>query len=233
MDNTTKITLLNKPNCKIIKTKFMDLGILDYLTFYDDNIVITLDITTLLFRKEVSRLDDSELCKCLLEHVELCKNTYLNGVKDGDVFKALIYCDRRDLKMQCYKLMLNRPFNDLELYKYFRYAYKSIEMNQFEIVEFMKVLIKHHPFIKKFIMKEFEKFNIVDEEFIVYRGVRDLKVQDKGTSFTLDYNVAEKFSKRFDSNGEVRTYKIKKEDLLACYFDEEKEFVTNKAIRLK
>ena len=83
--------------------------------------------------------------------------------------------------------------------------------------------------------KEKKKFKSLPEEVMIYRGGHK-KNNSKALSWTVDYNQALWFAKRFDNNGYVLQATIKKDDIIA-YFDErnEKELIVdfNKIYDLK
>ena len=96
--------------------------------------------------------------------------------------------------------------------------------NIFQHKELWKELLKEktnsHYFMSK---KDFEFYNSLENEFIVYRGYNQW---EDGYSYTIDKDVAIWFAERFGQNGIIKEILVKKEDVFAFTNSrEEKEII--------
>ena len=65
---------------------------------------------------------------------------------------------------------------------------------------------------------EYKEFRALDDPITIYRGVTPHNAKNiRALSWTMDYDVAEWFSKRFDEDGTVYEAQINKEHILALF----------------
>lgn len=70
-------------------------------------------------------------------------------------------------------------------------------------------------------------------KIIVYRGINNKNRKYDGISYTLNIEVAKRFSKRWNSDGIINTYEVNIDDILAFIDNGEEEIISKKAKLLK
>lgn len=70
-------------------------------------------------------------------------------------------------------------------------------------------------------------------KIIVYKGINEKNRGDDGISYTLDLEIAKRFSNRWNSAGQVNKYEIDINDIIAYIDTRESEILSKKSKFLK
>lgn len=236
------IILYNKDGIIITEYSYINMSFLDNLEYEDDTICFTADKIKLAIKSkikyikddgtiDINKIKNNELINTLLTIADLNKRTYLEGVKENNIIKATIFCDKRDLTKMFYKLLINNDFSYTQLYKYAINSYSRIEDSYgYDILaKGMEYCINNDSKIKDNILNSLKDKTDKNGNIIAYRGVNNKNRKDDGISYTLDRKIAENFSKRWNSEGIINTYKINIDDIIAFIDNGEKEIISKKA----
>ena len=234
--------LYDKDGIIITEYNYPEIPFLDNLEYEDNQICFTADKMQLAMASKINYVDDNgvinmnnvkseNLIDTLLMVAEANKRTYLEGVQEGNIIKATIFCDKRDLTKMYYKLLINEDFTYRQLYEYATISYSRIECDYgYDILsKGMRYCIDKDHSIKDDIVKSLKKYLNDDNKLIVYRGINKNSREEDGLSYSLDKKVAEFFAKRWNSNGIVNSYEIDINDVLAFIDEGEKEIISERA----
>ena len=233
--------LYEKDDIIITEYHYPKIPFLDNLEYEDNTICFTADKMMLAMASKINYTKDDgtininiikskDLIDTLLMVAYSNKKTYLEGVNEDNIFKATIFCDKRDLTKMFYKLLINDDFTYKQLYEYATTSYSRIEDDYgYDIlVKGMEYCINKDKSIKEDIVSSILN-HTNDNKIIAYRGVHKFSRNKDGLSYTLDKKVAEFFAKRWNSEGIINTYKIDINDIIAFIDNGEKEIISKKA----
>lgn len=237
--------LYEKDDIIITEYHYPEIPFLDNIEYEDNTICFTADKMMLAMASKINYTKDDgtidmniieskDLIDTLLMVADSNKKTYLEGVNEDNIFKATIFCDKRDLTKMFYKLLINEDFTYKQLYEYIITAYSRIEDDYgYDILSNgMEYCINKDKSVKEDIISSISNY-ANDNKIIAYRGVNKFGRNEDGLSYTLDKKVAEFFAKRWNSDGIVNTYEIGINDILAFIDEGEKEIISKKAKLLK
>ena len=93
----------------------------------------------------------------------------------------------------------------------------------------MEICISKDNSIKTDILNSLKDKTNNNDKIIVYRGINENNRGNDGISYTLDFEIAKRFSKRWNNNGQVNKYEIDINDIIAYIDTGEKEIISKKA----
>lgn len=238
-------TIYQENEITLTEYHYPDAPFLDNIEYEDSLICFSADKMRLamLSGKEIadkdgkinmSEVTSEELISTILDISKMNKKIYLAAVEEGNIVKATIFCDKRDMTKMFYKLLISNNFAYDKIYEYCLYAYTSIEDSYgYDILsQGMQYCIDNDTTIKKQIEKTLKPY-LKNNKIIAYRGTNKNNRQEDGISYSLDIKVAEFFAKRWKSDGQIRKYEIELDDILAFIDNGEDEIVSKKAKLIK
>lgn len=162
------------------------------------------------------------------ENLRIARDLLKSRINSAKNPFQIIYMIRDADKRTFFKFIMDY-LDDKDFGEIFRYVWTATECPHFDInisvAELKKMFKKAN---KKYLMEkdEIKKIENMPEEITIYRGITS-DTYYKALSWTLDENKAIWFSNRFNTNGNVFRAKIKKQDVLAYFGNEEKEIIVD------
>lgn len=240
------IILYEKEDIIITEYHYPEIPFLDNLEYEDNIICFTADKMMLAMASKInytkddgvidmSIIESKDLIDTLLMVANSNRKTYSEGVNEDNIFKATIFCDKRDLTKMFYKLLINKNFTYKQLYEYATTSYSRIEDDYgYDILSSgMEYCIDKDDSIKDDIFNSLKDKIDNKNKIIVYRGINNKNRKYDGISYTLNIEVAKRFSKRWNSDGIINTYEVNIDDILAFIDNGEEEIISKKAKLLK
>lgn len=245
MFNRHQKVIYKNGDITLTEFSFPNASFLDNIFYEDKDICFTSDKLTLAHRSsmlskennnkiiDLNSVSDEQIIDTVLFLADINKKQYEKYQAEGDIFRATIFCDKRDRTVMFYKLLNNKAFTWKSLYEYAVDSYSLIEDSYgYDLLaNGMKICIINDDSIKEDIINSL-KDKIVDDKVIVYRGENDKNRKQKGISYTFNKKIAEFFANRWSSNGVVKKYEIKIDDILA-YIEKEDEIVSQYARKIR
>lgn len=240
-------TIYKNRDVKIKKYISKDFVYLSYITYEDDNLFFSkkiADVAGVYYLSnninigvlEIEKVEDSLLCEIVLETYLPTYQTFLKkGVDENNILTCITLHEKTDLARQYMKLALNSSFGSASLYELSKHMYQVNENDAYfdMALDFMKSALYGvgGEKIKSSVSDELSDFIDEDGFLFVYRGFNKFSRED-GVSFTLKKEVADFFARRWDSDGEVRTYNVHIDNVIAFLGNGELEIVTENAIEV-
>lgn len=108
-----------------------------------------------------------------------------------------------------------KSMDDFEYWNLLREIWLSSEFPYNQMIYWLKLFNANKKDKDQFMTENDKKiYGSLPDEFIVYRGYKT-KQYKNGISYTLDYKIADWFSRRFGKRGKVQAIKVFKKDIFA------------------
>lgn len=237
--------IYSKDGVTITKYIFPNLFFCSFLEYEDANLCYSIEISNiaLMLQKDekfqeinLRDIDDKAMIEFMLKRHHVYLERYEEGIKLDEPETAFLFCQKRDYAKQYYKAFYSNKFSEKALYDYAKKLYCYSEDGYgYELLGTFLEILRYKLGIEVTTQLKLDLKNYIQEDgtVVVYRGFNKHSRED-GISYTLDYDIAKFFAKRWDSEdvGYINKYKVNLKDISA-YISSEKEIVATKAILLE
>lgn len=218
-------------NIRLTEVNYPNMNFLDYIEYEDRRICFSKEKLVLSINYNINIDDKEGMIESIIDLARILKKDFDKKKKENDILGATIFCEKRDLVKMFYKMIVNNDFDYKELYEFAKSSYRSLECSYgYDLLaNGMEICISKDNSIKTDILNSLKDKTNNDGKIIVYRGINEKNRGNDGISYTLDLETAKRFSKRWNSNGQVNKYEIDINDIIAYIDTGEKEIISKKA----